>query len=261
MTANYPLPTPLDDVLNTFSFLLSDYGFTIVETRYDKHLSGAYLIIFRNDNSKLQLEISADSNYFHCEIRRLINGQPAKYNDEDNCIGFEDLAILESNNNYEHLDYFAGGKNELQGVLKTTAALFQRHKLFFTTDCWIDTKRIEALRDEDFERKFGIKPLKDKPTYFKLLKIKASEYLSEKGFVLTVDSEELPPYDSSKITEHIIFQKENKEINITAKDWRDDYYIYLVKLNGNIVFEIDTSQYKNVDIPVVITMDKLKHII
>jgi hypothetical protein len=54
-----------------------------------------------------------DDSWFHCEIRRIIDGQPAKYSDNENCFGFEDLAVLESNTNYEHMDYYAGGSNGL----------------------------------------------------------------------------------------------------------------------------------------------------
>jgi len=254
-------PTPLDEVIKTFSFLISEFGFTLLETQQDKCFNGKDVTFFRNDNSKLQLEIAASSNYFHCEIRRLINGKPAKYSDKDNCIGFECLAILESNNNYDHFDYFAGGSTGLKSVLINTAALFQRYKVFFTTDCWIDIQRIEALRDEDFEKRFGVKPAKDKPTYFNSLKEEATRFLTQKGFTLTVDSAELPPYDSSQITEHIIFKKENTTIKIAAEDWRDFYYIYQVKLNNNIAFEIDTSKYQDINKSVERTMEELKQLI
>ena len=146
--------TPPDQIKSTietaFDFLISEYGFDLLETRQETNYKGEFLAVYRNDNSKLQLEISADDSYFHCEIRRLMNGLPARYSDRDNCIGFESLAILESDNNYEHLDYFAGGQNGMNGVLTVAVALFRRHKVFFTTDCWIDTRKIQELRDAEF---------------------------------------------------------------------------------------------------------------
>ncbi len=87
--------------------------------------------------------------WFHCEIRRLINGLPARYSDKENCIGFEGLAILESNNKYEHFDYYIGGSTGLRSVLTNASKLFKRHKTFLTTDNWIDVKKIEQLKDDN----------------------------------------------------------------------------------------------------------------
>src|SRR5688572_967790 len=105
--------TPLDDITETFRFLTTEYNFQLVKTETTENFKAKYFAVYRNDNSKLQLEICGDTTWFHCEIRRLINGQPAHYSDSDNCIGFEALAVLESNNNYEHFDYYAGGKTGL----------------------------------------------------------------------------------------------------------------------------------------------------
>ena len=92
--------TPLDEIKNTFRFLTSEFGFQLVKTENRNEFKAKHFLVYRNDNSKLQLEICGDTSWFHCEIRRLLNGQPAKYSDKDNCIGFESLAILESDNKY-----------------------------------------------------------------------------------------------------------------------------------------------------------------
>lgn len=252
--------TPLDDIKSTFNFLITDYGFELIETRQQANYKGEYLAIYLNNNSKLQLEISADDSYFHCEIRRLLNGQPAKYSDKDNCIGFESLAILERDNNYEHLDYFAGGRNGLKGALNNTAKLFQRHKSFFTTDCWIDTNKIEQLRDADFEKKFGSKPDRNKPTYFGQVKKEATKFLIDKGFQLILDSDELAHYDSNGTTNNIIFSNQRETIKFSAEDWRDSYYIFYIAINDKKVFEIDLSKLNDTDKAVSQTMNKLKQV-
>lgn len=130
-----------DFIIRTFGFLTKNYGFKIIKTEKNNIYKGDYLVIYRNDNSELQIEICADNSFFHCEIRRLLNGEPAKYSDKENCIGFESLAIIESNNNYDSSAYWANGSLGLKGVLKNTAYLFRRHKTFFTTNSWIDVKK------------------------------------------------------------------------------------------------------------------------
>lgn len=249
--------TPLDEIKNNFQFLTSDYGFQLVKTESRKDFKAQHFLVYRNDNSKLQLEICGDTSWFHCEIRRLINGQPAKYSDKDNCIGFESLAILESNNNYEHFDYYAGGSTGLEGVLTNTANLFKRHKAFLTTDNWVDVKRIDQLRDDEFQKQFGSRPGRSRHTFFGELKKQATIILLKNGYKLLVDSEELSPFDSSGMVDYLTFEKGNKQIKITQVDWRDHYFLYRIEVNEKKVFEIDITN-QDINKTVDKTIGKLK---
>ncbi len=231
--------TPLDNIKTTFRFLITEYNFQLIKTERIQNFKARYFAVYRNENSKLQLEMCGDKDWFHCEIRRLIDGQPAKYSDSDNCIGFEGLAVLESNNSYNHLDYFAGGSKGLKGVLKNTANLFKRNQKYFTTDNWIDVKKIEQLRDDNFESKFGKRPEKNQPTFFGELKKQSTKLLIDNGYKLLIDSDELSPFDSSRIVYYLTFQKGNTTIKIAQLDWRDDYFVYFISVDGNKVFEID----------------------
>jgi hypothetical protein len=249
--------TPLDKIKNTFRFLTSDYGFELLMTEKREEFKAKHFLIYRNVNSKLQLEICGDTTWFHCEIRRLINGQPAKYSDKENCIGFESLAILESNNKYEHFDYYAGGTTGLDGVLVNTANLFKRHKAFLTTVNWIDVKKIEQLKDDNFQKKFGSRPDHNRPTFFGELKKQATKLLIGNGYKLLIDSDELSPFDNSGMVYFLTFKKGSKRIKITQVDWRDDYFIYRIEVNDKNVFEIDI---RNQDIRKAVdrTLGKLK---
>lgn len=137
----------------------------------------------------------------------MVNGLPAKYSDKENCIGFESLALLESNNQYDHFYYFAGGQTGLKGVMENTAKLFKRYSTFFTTDSWIDTKLIEKLRDEDFKKQFGKIPNKSNRTFFERIKETALPFLIDNGYKLLLDSEELSPFDNDSMTKKMFFKK------------------------------------------------------
>lgn len=253
----------LDEIKNIFNFLITDFGFKIVDIeKLDRSkYKGEYLITYRNDQSKLQLEISAREDWFHCELRRLLNGHPAKYSDEENCRGFEALAILESNNNYKHTDYYAGGRIGLKKVLKNTAKLFHRNQAFFTTDIWLDIKRIKQLRDEEFQTKFGFKPSENKPTYFSELKKEAIKFLSAYSFKIISDSEEYSPFERHELETNIIFSDGHKKIKLTQQDWRDEYYLYNIELNDKVIFVMDRSKHQDVNEAVQLTMEKLKQCI
>lgn len=249
--------TPLNKIKSTFRFLTTDYGFQLIKEEDRADFKARHFLIYRNDYSKLQLEICGDTSWFHCEIRRLIIQQPAKYGDKDNCIGFESLAILESNNNYNHLDYYAGGSIGLEGVLTNTANLFKRNKEFLTTDCWIDIKRVEQLRDNEFQKRYGIRPDHSRPTFFGELKRQAISFLLDNGYTILLDSDELSPFDSTGMVSYLIFKKGIKQIKITQADWRDDYFIYRIEVNNNLVFDIDIRNH-NIDTAVDKTLSKLK---
>jgi len=253
----------LDDIKTAFDFLLTDFGFTLVGTEESYKNKAKYLTTYRNDQSKLQLEICADERWFHCEIRRLLNGHPARYSDQENCIGFESLAVLESNNNYEHMDYFAGGSNGLITVLKNTANLFQRNKTFFTTDNWLDTKRIQQLRDEEYQNKFGFKPSddKNKPTYFGELKKEATEFLTHNGFKVISDSDELSPFDKNGMVKNIIYNNGNMKIKLSQKDWRDEYFLYNIEVDNKKIFEMNIIEHPDINEAVQLTMQKLREFI
>lgn len=257
-----PTKNVLEDIKSTFHFLLTDFGFTLIGVdKFDKY-KAEYFLTYRNDQSKLQVEVCADEGWFHCELRRIINGEPAKYNDKGNSIGFESLAILESDNNYEHLDYFAGGIG-LSKVLQNTADLFRRNKIVFTTDAWVDTKKIERLQDEESQIKFGFKPSdnKNKPTYFGELKKEATKFLIDNGFKVILDTEELSPFDKRKMVANIIYKREEKKIRLAQQDWRDDYFLYNIELNGNQMFQMNIREHQDINEAVSLTMQKLKQLI
>jgi len=249
--------TPLDAIKNSFRFLTLDYGFYLVTTEDRKDFKAEHFLVYRNDYSKLQLEICGDTNWFHCEIRRVINGEPAKYSDQENCIGFEDLAILESNYDYNHFDYYAFGGTGFEGVLRNTVKLFKRYKTFLTTDNWIDVKKIRQIKDEDFQKWAGNRIVPSPRAFFEELKKQAIALLKESGYNLLIDSDELSPFDSSGMVHHLTCEKGNKQIRITQVDWRDVYYMYQIEVNDKKVFEIDISDLE-IDVSVARLLKGLK---
>jgi hypothetical protein len=248
----------LDLIMTTFKFLEHDFAFELirVETNKKEFRANNFLIYLNVDSCK-QVEICADESWFHCEIRRIVFNQPVKYNDKYNCIGFEDLAILESNNKYEHLDYFAGGKNGLKRVLKNTANLFYRYADFFKTNKWFDTVRIEEIKNIDFIGKFGKTVQRQELSYFEKLKEKCNKLLYENGYDLVLDSRELSPFNIDSMTNKLIYQKQNIEIIIKQIDWRDLNNIYRVTKQNRELFEIDISSLE-IDDAVEMTLGKLK---
>ena len=158
--------TTLDQIKTSFHFLTSDFHFKLLWAEKVENYRADNFLVYRNDQSKIQIEICTDESWFHCELRRIVNGQPANYSNELNTVGFEDLAVLESNNKYDHFDYYTGGITGLTGVLKDTADLLKRNAAYLTTDNWIDVTKIGSLKDQEFARQFGKIPNKSEPTFF-----------------------------------------------------------------------------------------------
>ena len=227
-------------VKNFFGFLVRNYNFTIIKESIDAYP----LIIYRN--SFVQIGIAASEGYFHAEIRRLINGIPARYSDPMNSIGCEDIAIFESNHNYDHFDYYPVSRG-LDVVLENTTKLFKRNIQIFTTNRWLDMEKVEELKDKDFYKNFGIKNDKNKKSFIQMIYDNVHEILIKKGFILIEDSRELPPYDSDHSPDHFIYKQNKDTLIISQEDWRDEYYIYYIKLNDEKIFEVDLIKYGNIE--------------
>ena len=156
------------DFSRYFDFLTKDFGLKMLMESYSITGGDRYVRILRNQF--VQVELAGDQNYFHAEIRRLIDGEPRPYYDSENNIGFEALAVLITDNNYDHFEFYPASVGWAK-VLENTAELFKKSTEVFTTDKWVDTKRIEELKDEEFVKKFGFRPSenKNKPTFLALL--------------------------------------------------------------------------------------------
>ena len=66
--------------------------------------------------------------------------------------------------------------------------------------------------------------------------------LTDNGYQITLDSDEVSPLDQNSMTDRLVFQKDNKEIKIAQVDWIADYFVYIVLKNGTKVFDIDISK-------------------
>jgi hypothetical protein len=250
--------TTLELVKKVFDFLVFDFGYKIMTAEKVDNFRADNFFIYRNEKANIQIEICADENWFHAVIRRLVNHVPADYNDKLNCLSFEDLAIWESENQYDHFDYYVGGQTGLKGVLENTAKLFKRNEEILTTNTWLDTNKIQNLKDKDFVKKFGIVPDRNKPTFFENLKLELSKILAEIEYEIFLDSDKVSPFDQNSMTNILILKRETSKIEITQKDWREDFFIYEVFKNDNKVFLIDVSEME-IDRAVELVINKIKY--
>ncbi|MBY0535636.1 MAG: hypothetical protein K2P88_07285 [Chitinophagaceae bacterium] len=127
------------DFTRYFHFLTKEYGLKMVMESYSITGGDRYVRVLRNQF--IQVELEGNQSYFHAEIRRLIDDELRPYSDADNNISFEDLAVLLTNNHYDHYDFYPASVGWPK-VLENTAELFKKSAELFTTNKWIDTKRI-----------------------------------------------------------------------------------------------------------------------
>lgn len=212
------------------TFLRTHLGYALIRTELNKEYCGANLLVYRSVKAAKQLEVSADDGYFHREIRRIIEGRVAAYEDRTNCIGFESLAVLESNGDYEHMDYFAGGSKGMNGMLRTTAALFRRHTAWLAGDAWIDLERLRTLRPYLVD---------DGPTVFDQLVSAVKHMLDPMGCTMTWNNKLLPPYYQARHPDRVILEAAGHPVEIKQNDWRDDYMRYTIQVDGTAVHTID----------------------
>ena len=257
------LPSDIHRTVDSkLGLLTRELGYSLIKADVDPELNGENLLVYRNDRAEKQLEISASESYFHCEIRRLLHGTPAPYTDKgENCLGFEDLATLESNGTHDHMAYFAGAGLRMNGVLATTTSLFNRHRDFLSTNAWVDTRRLAEIQRAGLERILK-RPLSEGPekreSFFERMKRIASELLIPQGYRLAFDNMTLPPYHGSRYPDCISFEKGNTVVEVFQQDWRDTYYMYHVQVQGMTVATIDDTDGRSNEERVNEAMSKLK---
>ena len=66
------------------------------------------------------------------------------------------------------------------------------------------------------------------------------------------------PFEKHDMLENIIFSDGINKIKFTQQDWRDEYYLYNIELNDNVIFVMDRSKHQDVNEAVLLTMEKLK---
>ncbi|MDP3069738.1 MAG: hypothetical protein Q8N18_05585 [Opitutaceae bacterium] len=235
-----PRGSLFEKIHRVFAFIATDFQLTEVS---QLHKDENCVAIYRNQH--VQLECAASEIYFHAEIRRMINGVPAPYENERDSIGFEDLAILESGHDYDHFMYFAAGATGIDGVMRNTAALFKRHPEVFLTERWIDAERLRELKAADFNKKFGKSGLvygAGKP-FIDIFDSIAAAWLRKAGLRKRNDHRQLAPYDQERVCQHIIYENARGRLKISQLDWRDDYTTYYADFDGKHLTSVDTGKY------------------
>jgi len=243
---NYDGKDPADDMKRAFRFLVHDLGYELIKANIREDFKGKNFLVYRNKKAGKQLEFCGDGDWFHCELRRIINGQPARYSDRDHCTGFESLAILESAYDYDHFQYIVSAVG-WQAVLMNTVQLLKRHEYLLINDSWIDMKKIRQLEDEEYEKKFGHPRDRSAATFMDEIKVRAGKLLTGLGYLLVVDSDELSFFEQEGMTRFVTYKKGKTQLKITQADWRDDYLTYRIEVDGKCAFEIDISQYTLID--------------
>jgi hypothetical protein len=228
----------LQKIRTSFAFLVTDFSLSVVAQEQNSTQS-----VVTYKNQFVQVECAASEGYFHAVIRRIIEDKPARYNDTDNSVGFESLAILESDGNYNHFDYFAGGETGLDGVMGNAAALFRRNAAVFVSPCWLDTARLRELEDDEFKKKFGSVPDRTQRSFIEIFDSIAVDWLRSLGMKSQTVSSHLAPYDPASLTAHIIYGNGRDTLEISQLDWRDDYTVYYADFNGKRLASVDTSSF------------------
>ncbi|MBP6755071.1 MAG: hypothetical protein KA210_02905 [Bacteroidia bacterium] len=199
----------LHKISKDLRFIEKDFGYTLCLLTIENQFKAKYFFVYKNEISKKQLEICCDEIWFHMEIRNLIDGIPAAYNDQLNCIGFEEL-INNNSSDFNHFDFYISSENKLSDVITNLKKLFFDERIFFRTDIFL-RKSIEL----DLELMITYK-------YFKQLKAKLNELKQIYNVEIVFDSSDLSPFVYESLVKKIILKYDNNKISICQNDWRDE---------------------------------------
>lgn len=238
--------TYLDDIKSQFEFLVTDLHYDIVAVadpfiKSDGSSSDRSVVYYRNEQAGLQIEIAGSGNWFHCELRRVVQGKPLPYSDALNSVGFETFAEIEKDHNHKNYVVLYAGWEQ---VLRNTANLIKRHKPFFVSGEWNDHDLLDRLKEYSLKNNFHFKPSqgKRKNDFFSKLKSEVAPLFEAEHFHLALDSAELPPFDTNGMVDFVQYRKDAETFTISQMDWRDFPFEYGIIKNGRKVFVVDLNK-------------------
>jgi len=80
-----------------------------------------------------------------------------------------------------------------------------------------------------------------KNSFLEIIEQEAKEFLELKGFKKIFDNDLIPHDEKESHTSHVIYSDNKRKLKISARDWRDFYYLYYVQLDDTELVEVDCS--------------------
>src|SRR5688500_6654775 len=145
-----------------------------------------YIIAFRSDAAERQVEVSGRSmgSRFHCEIRRLIDGEPGSY--ETDSVAHAELERVREPNTTDEV------YRSFEEDVAHTIALLRRHGDLLRGESWVEKSDIDDAFNRDFFERHGWTP-SDEPSPGWLVEARkiGSVLVERHGFELVFDSDTL----------------------------------------------------------------------
>ena len=254
--------TYLDDIKNQFHFLVSDLHYDIVAVadpciESDGSSSDRHVVYYRNGQADLQIEIAGSGSWFHCELRRVVQGKPLPYSNALNSMGFETFAEIEKDHNHENYVVVHVGWEQ---VLLNTANLIKRHKPFFVSGEWNDHDLLGRLKEYSARNDFHFKPSHGnrENRFFSKLKSEVAPLFEAEHFHIVLDSSELPPFDTTGMVDFVKYKNAHQTFTISQKDWRDFPFVYCIIKDGRTILEVDLTKCASKDEGLRALVDQLR---
>jgi hypothetical protein len=253
---------PLEDIKKYFEFLVTDFGFQLaaIDSPFidsDGKKSDRHVCYYRNERSRLQLEVVGSGSWFYCYLRRFSFGTPSHYSDNSNSLGFETFAKVESQYDYKNfIPFYVGWEN----VLQNTAELIKRHKTFFVSELNDEIDLFDQLKEYAHKNNLEFNDFwqRIENPFFTNLKKQTAPLFIENGFHLVLDSSALAPFDSTKMVDFVIYENGKSKIRISQVDWRDLPYIYCLSKNNKLIFELNFNIQPNKEYGIKQLLEHLK---
>jgi len=217
--------------------LTEAYDFLVTDGGYEPpfpiaaRVPDCVILAYRNLRAARQVEVSGNPAGYgtHCEIRRLLDGEPGEY-------GAHSIAIWELRMVREP------GRDpdepmERDAALRRNASLLRRHEDILGGTGWIDRDRIERVVNDEWFGKLGIfPPGRDAPSMLDIARRHAAVLVKAHGFALEFDSDALSPHETQMWRE-LRYRRGDTTIRIVNSDIRVQSE-WSVEMNDRTITEL-----------------------
>lgn len=211
-------------------FLIDDWGYGLVEELVPFSRGATYIAILRSEQAKKQIDIQVSENWIGFEFRRLVEGKLTNYRIKDDRFNGSAMILVDTNGQYQFISDLV--ENQKHKYIPTQVALLKKWQEQIQSAEWFDVKKRNELEDKLYFEKWGEWPTPGLTSFTDDVLRDIAPLMINLGFTISDISEEKPNYLKEYSDETISFTRKTDEVVIKPRDWRDDYYIYVIRLNG-----------------------------
>lgn len=224
---------PVQYAKRSFQFIEKDWGYSALPVVYSDKYTGGALLVYTHFDYKKRIEVAVGKSDFQMIIRRVVDGNPAPYENGDNWVELSALFSL-WNQSLSDITKNALRKTKSRVLISEAAEQLEKYKGEFTSSDWTpfdDSKGrfVTLLRNS---LGYNVDESGDIPFMKGAHEVIQNDSVNWK---LDTSSEHLPPYHVKRYPAFATYRFGNDVLEVRELDIDGDQAEHEIVRNGSVL--------------------------